>query len=479
MQINSRKATKALAVGLTALLGLASTPAGATEGYFQNGWGARSKALAGAGVADSRDATAAAQNPAGLVHVTNQTNMAVSIFSPRREMEGTQFGPFPGVSPNGVVESGRNYFYIPNMAMSYRLDPNPWVDVIALTVYGNGGMNTSYPDVGRGPIAPPGSIACLAPPPAPFPTPVGTRTGVFCNGQMGVNLEQAFMSVAMAKQFGRISVGVAPIVARQVIELDGLQAFSALSTVPGAVSNQGQEESWGVGVRAGVEITPMENVRIGVAGNSRVLMEEFSEYRGLFAEQGDFDVPPSIQVGLAVDLMPELTVMLDYKHIWYSTVDSVGNPSANILNCAATGVGTPAVGAGCLGADNGAGFGWDDINIIKVGLEWRPAERTAVRLGYGYSENPIGPADVMFNIIAPGVVEHHIDAGAQVPIFANWDLEIAGMYAFDSSVTGFELGPPAGNPAHQVEISMHQFEVTVGMTYHFDGKSPLQALFGG
>jgi len=475
MQKYGKNATKALAVGLTALVGLASTPVGATEGYFQNGYGARHKALAGAGVADSRDATAAALNPAGLVHVTNQTNSAVSVFSPRREETGTRTGPFPGFTPTGTVESGRNYFYIPNMAMSYRLDPNPWVDVIALTVYGNGGMNTSYPDVFR-------SAPTAAPVPDCFTAtfaPIGTRTGVFCNGQMGVNLEQAFLSIAMAKQINpMISVGVAPIIARQVIELDGLQAFSALSTVPGAVSNQGQEESWGVGVRAGVEITPMDNVRIGIAGNSRVLMEEFSEYRGLFAEQGDFDVPPSLQVGLAVDVMPNLTMMVDYKRIWYSTVDAVGNPSANILNCTPTGVGTPAAGAGCLGADNGAGFGWDDISIIKVGMEWRPAERTAVRLGYGYSENPIGSADVMFNTIAPGVVEHHIDGGIQLPIFTNWDLEVSGDYSFDNSVTGFELAG-AGNPTQQIEISMHQYEVMVGMTYHFDGKSPLQALFGG
>ena len=50
-------------------LGLGIEAANATEGYFQNGIGARHKAFAGAGVADSRDATATTNNPAGLVHV--------------------------------------------------------------------------------------------------------------------------------------------------------------------------------------------------------------------------------------------------------------------------------------------------------------------------------------------------------------------------------------------------------------------------
>ncbi|MEI9900181.1 MAG: hypothetical protein WDN31_08700 [Hyphomicrobium sp.] len=47
---------------------LASHPARALEGYFQHGYGARHQALAGAGVADGRDATIAIINPAGLVH---------------------------------------------------------------------------------------------------------------------------------------------------------------------------------------------------------------------------------------------------------------------------------------------------------------------------------------------------------------------------------------------------------------------------
>ncbi|WP_457817321.1 hypothetical protein, partial [Staphylococcus aureus] len=61
----ARFAALQFAAGILALC--ASAPAvWATDGYFQDGLGARNKALAGAGVADSRDATAAALNPAGI-----------------------------------------------------------------------------------------------------------------------------------------------------------------------------------------------------------------------------------------------------------------------------------------------------------------------------------------------------------------------------------------------------------------------------
>ncbi|MFX8824908.1 hypothetical protein ABTM64_20450, partial [Acinetobacter baumannii] len=65
----ARLAASALALAA----GIASAaPAFAGEGYMQNGIGARSKALAGAGVADSTDATAASLNPAGLTGVSTQ-----------------------------------------------------------------------------------------------------------------------------------------------------------------------------------------------------------------------------------------------------------------------------------------------------------------------------------------------------------------------------------------------------------------------
>ena len=96
-----------LVIGLIAglaQLGLA-LPAQASEGYFQNGIGARHKALAGAGVADGRDATAAALNPAGLVHAPNEASLALSILSPRREFEGSGGTATTNLTPTGVVES--------------------------------------------------------------------------------------------------------------------------------------------------------------------------------------------------------------------------------------------------------------------------------------------------------------------------------------------------------------------------------------
>ncbi len=139
------------AAAILALSSFVSSAAHATEGYFQHGYGARHKALGGAGVADGRDSTTTALNPAGLVHADDEATFSVSAFSPRREFEG---GLAPGFTPTGTVESDSNWFAIPNLAASYRLAPNPFADVIGFSVYGSGGMNTNYPSVPGGAFSP-------------------------------------------------------------------------------------------------------------------------------------------------------------------------------------------------------------------------------------------------------------------------------------------------------------------------------------
>lgn len=446
------KALGGLAATLAAM-SLMGTPAMATDGYFAHGFGARHKALGGAGVADSTDSTASALNPAGLVHLKrDEYTSAVTAFSPRRKYSAsgtTSVAPFGG---SGTIDSNKNWFAIPNLAYAHLLHDNPYIDVIGFTVYGNGGMNTQYPASAGG-------------------------VGVFGGGQAGVNLEQAIISLAFAKKIGNFSFGLAPAIVRQKFRATGIASFGAngLSVGPKGTIDRGDDVSWGYGLRYGVEWTPMSNVRIGVAGNTRFQVSNFERYAGLFAQQGGFDIPASIQAGIAVDVMPNLTFMLDYKHIWYGDIAAISNPSHNIVACAA------AVFAGgsspkCLGGENGAGFGWQDVDVIKVGAEWEALNWLTLRAGYSYTTQPIRGKDVTFNILAPGVVQSHFTGGAEVKLNDNWSVELEGMYAPQVSVTGPDVfnglpvcaGAAGAVPCNGTEtIRMYQYEITAGIKYKF------------
>jgi long-chain fatty acid transport protein len=429
----------------------------ATEGYFQHAYGARQKALGGAGVADSRDATAAALNPAGLVDVDDQMNIAASLFRPLRGFVGSGE---PGLTPLGDIDSGRNYFLIPNLAWSRQLPDNPLADVMALTLYANGGLNTEYPGAPRSP-----TCEALVALPVIVGGPIGRGDGVFCNSKAKSDLNQAFLSLAVAKRLGSLSIGVAPIFALQTFKFDGLQLFEGFSETPTAVSNNGYDVSYGGGVRAGIEFKATDHIRFGVAGTSRIWMTDVNAYRGLLADAGDFDIPPSLQAGVAVDVMPRLTMMADYKRIWYSVIKSINNPSTNILTAGIN-------PANLLGGADGPGFGWEDINIVKFGAEWRATRRLTLRGGFAYNEGPFSPRDVEVNILAPGIVQRHFAAGLNYKLSDSWDLELAGFYSPRETVSGSELAIPTplgaiGNQNHKIEIQGQGGEVTLGFTYRF------------
>ena len=82
-----------------------------------------------------------------------------------------------------------------------------------------------------------------------------------------------------------------------------------------------------------------------------------------------------------------------------------------------------------------------DVDVIKLGLEWRSSPALTLRAGYSYNTAPIKSRDADINIMTLGVVQHHITGGLKYQLTADWDLELAAMYAPRASVTGTELLP--------------------------------------
>ena len=421
------KKPNTLSLVSTCVIGLAlAAPASATEGYFQNGAGARHKALTGAGVADGQDATAAILNPAGIVGVGDNLTVAASLFTPDRGYTGTG----QGFTPSGKIEGNQTEsFIIPNISYVRQLDENRAVGV---SIYGNGGLNADYAAVTNPACAQPG---------------LPDTVGVFCGGALGVNLNQAFISGTYAQDFGAFTLGVSPIVALQSFEAKGLGAFAGVSGNPAALTNNGTDWAYGFGVKFGAVYDASDRVRVAGAYQPTINMSEFDDYAGLFAEGGGFDIPSDIQIGIAFDASDNITLLADWRQINYSEVASVANsPTAQFP----------------LGSDNGAGFGWDDISAIKLGVEWDINDSLTLRGGYSWNDNPIDSGDVTLNILAPGVVTQHFTAGFAKSLGTKNAIEGAIMFAPKDSVNGIEVTPFGANPNQNIDLYMSQIELTLG-----------------
>jgi long-chain fatty acid transport protein len=451
--MKGRQLTK-LCLALAAA-GLAPTVAQATDGYFANGYGMKANGMGGAAVAVAQEPFGGAINPGAMSFLGNEWQFGVSWFSPRRSAERTASGMG---NIDASVDSGSENFFIPEFGVNWKYSPDL---AFGLTVYGNGGMNTDY---AGGQIS--NQSACTA-----FwqNNPVGPYNLLCGQGSLGVDLMQLMIAPYVSWQFVKgHSVGITPVIAYQRFKAEGLQLFDnpVFSTSPGNVTNRGYDDSWGVGARIGYMGQFTEQFAVGATWQSKISMGEFGKYEGLFAQQGGFDIPSNFTVGLAFRPTSQWLFALDYERIYYDDAPSVNNPLANMYACVPPAFGGQGARDKCLGGDSGAGFGWQNVDVWKIGAQWAMNDQWTFRAGYNHTDNPITPPNVTFNIIAPGVVQDQYTVGATWRLDKVSEITGAFMYAANNSVTGPSFFAPF-NPALAATTETIQMkEYLLGIAYN-------------
>ncbi len=385
----------------------------ATNGYFSHGYGMKAKGMGGAATATAEDTFGGAVNPAKMVWVGDRIDFGADLFSPRRSVSRQGETAFGGVY-NGSVKSDSNYFVIPEFGYNKMINPNL---ALGVTVYGNGGMNTDFNSTLAGPSFAP---ECGG----------GQANMLLGCGNLGVDLMQLIVAPTAAyKVNANNSIGISPLLAYQRFKVSGLQAFKAVSSNPNDLTDQGYDSSTGFGVRVGWMGKVTNTVSLGAAYSSKVNMGDFNKYKGLFAQQGGFDIPENYNLGIAVQASPKMMIAFDVQRINYGGVTSVSNGVLNSLS---------APPACPLGSNCGSGFHWEDQTVYKLGLEHQYSNALTLRGGFNYGKSPIGKTadDVTFNIIAPGVVEKHLTLGSTYKTSTGGELTFAYMHAFQNKVTG-------------------------------------------
>ena len=151
-----------------------------------------------------------------------------------------------------------------------------------------------------------------------------------------------------------------------------------------------------------------------------------------------------------------VTLGFDIQQMYYSEINAVGNKMnpGNMVS--------PANPTGTkLGDDDGAGFGWKDMTVFKFGGQWNCCDTWVLRAGYSFGEQPIPASEVMFNMLAPGVIEQHLAIGASKMI-GEREVSIAITRAFTGSVDGPN---PMGPTAQLIELEMDQWDIEVGFSF--------------
>ena len=420
---------------------LAAFPACATNGYFLPGFGIRSQGMGGVGIAFGRDSLSTAANPANAINAGMRGDLGFAVFNPERYAAvGSSAG---GASPFGfigAVESDAKYFIMPEMGAAMPLTSDL---SMAVAVVGNGGMNTTYRT---------NFFSFSGTPPA--------------DKTVGIDMMQLLVPISAAYKLNEShTVGASLVLAETRFRAYGLEAFPAfdagftITADPNSLTGKGFDYSYGAGLRLGWLGSFLDNrVTLGLTYASKTYMTEFDKYRGLFAEQGDFDIPENYGIGIALKPTKNLVIAIDVMRINYSDIASIGNlgPGAPL---GPAGIPSTSDATKELGNDRGMGFGWEDQTVYKLGVQYGVNKRLQVRAGYNYGRSPIPNNQVTFNLLAPATVERHYSVGFTYK--ANDNLEVTGTYMYAAPHSQSNCGQNIVNCA---TFNMHQnvFGLTFG-----------------
>ena len=402
-----------LAVAVAAAAGLTfSSGAFATNGIIQAGNGMVAHGLGGAGISNAGEASAGMDNPALINQSGDSVNVAWSMFMPDRKV--TLYGTYD-------LKSDAKMFGIPQIAFTSKInDGMSW----GIMAYAMGGMNTDYR--------------------------LDTVSLAFFGLPMSSTVDLSGMILAPTLSWQPtkdFSIGASLLIAYENFRARNLFGSTAAFLIGATPTDMGTNEgsAMGYGVKLGADWKITDGISIGAVVQPKISMDEISWFKefltgyvpgfGANAFTGDaaLTLPNEVGIGAKFAVGKSVDIVADIMYYQWTSVDVFEY------------------------------FGWDDQIVYKLGAEFRPSDKLALRAGINYAKSPIqdgispsGLPTVFANYAFPAITETHITLGLGYKMDKNVALNAYYLYAPKTTVT---------DTSTPVELSMSQNAFGFGINY--------------
>lgn len=174
--------------------------------------------------------------------------------------------------------------------------------------------------------------------------------------------------------------------------------------------------AYGRGVR--VELSEMlgQRLRWTAGYQSRVNMDAFNSYRGVYADPGDFDIPASASLNLGVGVAPWLSFEFGLERVMYSDIRAFTSPTLPRRFLAALGSGASPV------------FEWDDLDVYSLTSVWHGNDLGDVALRYSTRTQP-APTSPLLDRLLGDVSRYSLDLSYSRWTGPNGQLRFITSYA--------------------------------------------------
>jgi hypothetical protein len=175
--------------------------------------------------------------------------------------------------------------------------------------------------------------------------------------------------------------------------------------------------SYGAGARLDVGGPLSDNFRWGAAYQSRVGMDPFAGYHGVYSDQGDFDIPANASVGVSYALTPMFGLDVGVQRVMYSSITPFTSSSLPRSFLALLGDGASPV------------FAWRDLTVYSVGWTLHDDDVGNVELRYTTRQQPMPTSMLLEHALASDTANDMVSLGWSRAVGDNSHMSFAASYA--------------------------------------------------
>lgn len=430
----------------TLIAGLFSFGLYAQAGHIMQGVGAKNMSMGGAATGQPIDISGALHwNPAAITTFEgSEFKFDIGMFFSSPELRSTvpeidmSTGQPTGNVISGVTKDDRGVSPMPALAFVWGDDESR--SKFGVSAFGISGFGVTFPESMTNPINAPQEF------------------GGFGRIESDYLLFQ--VSFTWAYQLTEhLSIGIQPN-----LNYAGLELIPNPTASPNQSGYPSTDAASAFGF--GGQVSAFYNSPFGLkAGVSYKTTQSFSEF-GLdntypdgSTQENEFKInyPSILSFGLGYSL-GNIDLALDYRFVDYENTAGFGEsgwtPTASVQ-----------------------GFGWENINILSAGIQYKGINRLPLRVGYTYSSNPITSELAFFNIPATAIIKNAYQFGLSYEFSDRFVIDAVYHYGdSDGATSGPVLNPmlispenPLGAfPGSEVSYDMTTSMIQVGVSYRFN-----------
>ena len=402
------------------LISLSAMPLFAINGDLLIGFGAKSRAMGGLGIAKSHGAESALVNPAMLSSVEGtEISVTTTFFHPVAYYDGG----------SGEEYSSSDLTLIPELSFAKKINDHFYLGAGIWVV---GGLGADYSKSGD------------------------PATGGNGTMQMRTILGLVKFGVPLVYKESGLSIGFTPIVQYGELDINYLIPDGA-----GGVNNiaDGSSKDFGLGYNFGLSYDfsqqGIDDLTVGFVYKSSIKMnykDQVSVATQPFAAalggaiSDDLEQPAEIGLGVSYKFLENHTLAFDYKYI--SWEDAKGYKD----------------------------FGWKNQNIYILGYEYKQKE-WALRAGYNYAKSPLRELDGttakgatlnLLNLLGfPVNIASHYSIGGSYSFTDKLSGDIAIVYADEQSNSYNTSALVSQGIASEVSVRHKQTSTSLQLTYAY------------